>query len=89
MGPIHRPKPTPVASFLPNIFQSMYRVNATNNMNVSGMAIVGSKGIGIIGCNMFAVLAQVGPPNSFKILNITPISTTSSCPIDNDQKLLS
>lgn len=82
------PKPIPVPSFIPNISQSMYQVSTMDSTVPPATAIVGSKGIGIIGCNSWAVLAQTGPSNSFKLLSKNNLTSTT-CPTDNDSNILS
>jgi hypothetical protein len=90
LGPIQRKKPNPVPSFIPNIPQSMYRMKLLDSNVTMVMALVGNQGIGIVGCKLWSVLAQVGTNNTFKSSAINNISSSSSIPCitDNDQQYL-
>jgi hypothetical protein len=87
MGPIQMPRPAPVPSFIPNISQSMYQISLADSTIPSSMGIVGSKGIGVMGCNFWAVLAQADASSSFKFQSMSNVSN-NTCTTDNDQKIL-
>jgi hypothetical protein len=65
----------------------MFKVSLGDSTINSTMAIVGSKGIGIMGCNLWAVLAQADGSNSFKYQSMSNFSN-NTCATDNDQKVL-